>query len=453
MKSINPTNGEVIAEYPEHDDREVDRRLEAANRAFRHWRQTSFSERAEAMSRAGEILEKRKDELARLMAIEMGKPVAAGRAEAEKCAWVCRYYSDEAEAMLADQPVETERSKSYIHHEPLGVVLAVMPWNFPFWQVFRFIAPALMAGNGGVLKHASNVSGCALQIDEILDEAGFPAGLFSTLLIGSERVGKVLEDPRIVAATLTGSEPAGRAVAAKAGSLLKKMVLELGGSDPYLILADADLDKAASICAQSRTINNGQSCIAAKRFIVVEDVLDPFTEAFTKEMAAYELGDPLEEETRLGPLARRDLRDELHQQVTRTVEAGASPLLGAEVPEGPGAFYPASVLTGVKEGMAAYSEELFGPVAAVIAVESEEEAVRVANDTSFGLGAAIFSTDVERAEHLAATRLEAGCCFVNALVASDPRLPFGGVKASGYGRELSVLGIKEFVNQKTVVVA
>jgi succinate-semialdehyde dehydrogenase/glutarate-semialdehyde dehydrogenase len=328
-----------------------------------------------------------------------------------------------------------------------------MPWNFPFWQVFRFIAPALMAGNAGVLKHASNVSGCALQIDEILDEAGFPAGLFSTLLIGSERVGKVLEDPRVVAATLTGSEPAGRAVAAKAGSLLKKTVLELGGSDPYLILADADIERAAAICAQSRTINNGQSCIAAKRFIVVDEVADPFTQAFTKEMAAYEMGDPLEEETRLGPLARRDLRDELHQQVTRTVEAGATALLGAEVPEGPGAFYPASVLTGVKKGMAAYSEELFGPVAAVIAVESEDEAVRVANDTSFGLGAAVFSTDIERAEHLAATRLEAGCCFVNALVASDPRLPFGGVKASGYGRELSVLGIKEFVNQKTVVVA
>jgi succinate-semialdehyde dehydrogenase/glutarate-semialdehyde dehydrogenase len=341
MKSINPTTGEVVAEYPEHDDREVDSRLEAADRAFRQWRETSFAERAEAMSRAGEILEKRKDELARLMAIEMGKPVAAGRAEAEKCGWVCRYYSDEAEEMLADQWVSTERSKSYIHHEPLGVVLAIMPWNFPFWQVFRFIAPALMAGNAGVLKHASNVSGCALQIDEILDEAGFPAGLFSTLLIGSERVGKVLEDPRVVAATLTGSEPAGRAVAAKAGSLLKKTVLELGGSDPYLILADADIERAAAICAQSRTINNGQSCIAAKRFIVVDEVADPFTQAFTKEMAAYEMGDPLEEETRLGPLARRDLRDELHQQVTRTVEAGATALLGAEVPEGPGAFYPA----------------------------------------------------------------------------------------------------------------
>ncbi|MGH8957289.1 MAG: NAD-dependent succinate-semialdehyde dehydrogenase [Acidimicrobiia bacterium] len=453
MKSINPTNGEVVAEYPEHDESEVDARLEAAHQAFREWRRVSFSERAEAMARAGEILEKRKDELAKLMAIEMGKPVAAGRAEAEKCAWVCRFYGDEAELMLADQPVETERSKSYIHHEPLGVVLAIMPWNFPFWQVFRFVAPALMAGNAGVLKHASNVSGCAVRIEEIMEEAGFPVGLFSTLLIGSGEVGKVLEDPRVVAATLTGSEPAGRAVAAKAGSLLKKTVLELGGSDPYLILADADLEKAAAICAQSRTINNGQSCIAAKRFIVVDEVAESFTQVFVKEMAAYQMGDPLDEETRLGPLARRDLRDELHQQVTRSLDAGAKPLLGGEIPAGPGAFYPASVLGEVKEGMAAYSEELFGPVAAVISVPSEDEAVRVANDTSFGLGAAVFSADVERAEHLAATRLEAGCCFVNSLVASDPRLPFGGVKASGYGRELSMLGIKEFVNQKTVVVA
>jgi succinate-semialdehyde dehydrogenase/glutarate-semialdehyde dehydrogenase len=453
MKSINPTNGELVAEYPDYDDREVDRRLEAADKAFREWRRVSFSERADAMARAGEILEKRKDELARLMALEMGKPVSAGRAEAEKCAWVCRYYADEAEGMLADAPVETERSKSYIHHEPLGVVLAIMPWNFPFWQVFRFAAPALMAGNAGVLKHASNVSGCALQIEEILVDAGIPEGLFSTLLIGSDKVERVLEDRRVVAATLTGSEPAGRAVAAQAGNLLKKTVLELGGSDPYLILADADIDKAAAVCAQSRTINNGQSCIAAKRFIVVSEVADAFTAAFVREMATYQMGDPLDEETRLGPLARLDLRQDLHDQVMRSLEAGAQLLLGGEIPPGPGSFYPASVLSGVNEGMAAYSEELFGPVAAVIAVDSEEDAIRVANDTSFGLGAAIFSADLERAEHLAATRLEAGCCFVNALVASDPRLPFGGVKASGYGRELSMLGIKEFVNQKTVVVA
>ncbi|MGH9893132.1 MAG: NAD-dependent succinate-semialdehyde dehydrogenase [bacterium] len=453
MRSINPFNGEVVAEYPEHTDHEVDARLEAAHNAFRNWRRASFSERAEAMARAGEILEKRKDDLARLMALEMGKPVAGGRAEAEKCAWACRYYADEAEAMLADQPVKTQRSKSYIHHEPLGVVLAVMPWNFPFWQVFRFLAPALMAGNAGVLKHASNVSGCALQIEEILDEAGFPAGLFSTLLIGSDKVERVLEDGRVVAATLTGSEPAGRAVAQKAGSLLKKTVLELGGSDPYLILADADVEKAAVVCAKSRTINNGQSCIAAKRFIVVGEVAGPFTEAFTNEMATYRMGDPLDEETRLGPLARHDLRDDLHDQVRRSTDAGADLLLGGGIPSGKGAFYPASVLGGVKKGMAAYSEELFGPVAALIEVGSEDEAVTVANDTSFGLGAAIFSANVDRAEELAATRLDAGCCFVNSLVASDPRLPFGGVKASGYGRELSMLGIKEFVNQKTVVVA
>ena len=453
MRSINPANGEVIAEYREHTQAEVDSRLEAAHRAFLDWRRVPFSERAEAMGRAGEILDKRKEDLARLMALEMGKPVVAGRAEAEKCAWVCRYYADEAETMLADVPIKTERRKSYIHHEPLGVVLAVMPWNFPIWQVFRFVAPALMAGNAGILKHASNVSGCALQIEEILSEAGFPDGLFASLLIGSEGVARVLDDTRVVAATLTGSEPAGRAVAAKAGSLLKKTVLELGGSDAYLILADADLNQAATTCAQSRMINNGQSCIAAKRFIVVDEVAGEFTDRFIRDMATYEMADPLEEDTRLGPLARHDLRDELHDQVTRTVGAGATLLLGGEVPDGPGAFYPASVLAGVKQGMPAYHEELFGPVASIVTVGSEEEAVVVANDTSFGLGAAVFSTDVERAEDLAATQLDAGCCFVNALVASDPRLPFGGVKSSGYGRELSTLGIKEFVNQKTVVVA
>jgi succinate-semialdehyde dehydrogenase/glutarate-semialdehyde dehydrogenase len=310
-----------------------------------------------------------------------------------------------------------------------------------------------MAGNAGVLKHASNVSGSALQIEETLVEAGFPEGLFSTLLIGSDRVDRVLEHPRVVAATLTGSDPAGRAVAAKAGSLLKKTVLELGGSDPYLVLADADVAKAATVCAQSRMINNGQSCIAAKRFIVVDDVAREFTEAFVAEMSSYEMGDPLDETTRLGPLARHDLRDDLHEQVTRSIDAGADLLLGGEIPSGPGAFYPATVLGGIEPGMAAYSEELFGPVASLITVANEDAAVAVANDTSFGLGAAIFSEDIERAEHLAATRIEAGCCFVNSLVASDPRLPFGGVKASGYGRELSTLGIMEFVNQKTVVVA
>lgn len=453
MKSVNPATGEVVAEYEPHSSVEVDGRIEAAHKAFEAWRRVPFAERSAMMVRTSELLEKRKEELAQLMTVEMGKPVAAGRAEAEKCAWVCRHYAANAEQMLADIPIATDRAKSYVHHEPLGVVLAVMPWNFPFWQVFRFVAPALMAGNAGVLKHASNVTGCAIAIEEIISEAGFPDGLFSSLLIGSDKVEEVLQHPRIVAATLTGSDPAGRAVAQKAGSLLKKTVLELGGSDPYLILADADLVTAAKICAASRMINNGQSCISAKRFIVVSDVAAEFTSEFVKEMAGYEMGDPAEEATRLGPLARVDLRDDLHDQVTRTIAAGAELLIGGEIPDGPGAFYPATVLAGVRKGMPAYAEELFGPVATVIDVADEAEAIAVANDSPFGLGAAVFSADVARAEEIAATQLEAGCCFVNTLVASDPRLPFGGIKTSGYGRELSELGIKEFVNQKTVVVA
>jgi succinate-semialdehyde dehydrogenase/glutarate-semialdehyde dehydrogenase len=453
MNSIDPTTGEVIANYQEHSWTEVDSRVIAADRAFQSWRRSAFSDRRPLMMAAGDLLESRKDELALLMAVEMGKPVTAGRAEVEKCAWVCRYYADEAEGMLADRDYPTERTRSYLHHEPLGTVLAVMPWNFPFWQVFRFLGPGLMAGNAAVLKHSSNVSGCALAIEEIMRAAGFPEGLFSTLLIGSAMVDRVLEHPAIVAATLTGSDPAGRAVATKAGSLLKKTVLELGGSDPYLVLADADLELAAKTCAASRLINGGQSCIAAKRFIVVEEVADDFTTAFCAEMARFEMDDPRKESTKLGPQARHDLRDELHTQVERSIEAGAALLLGGEVPPGPGAFYPPTVLAGVHKGMPAYHEELFGPVASVITAVDEDEAIAVANDSPFGLGAAIFSRDVARAEHLAANRLEAGCCFVNALVASDPRLPFGGIKTSGYGRELSDLGIREFVNQKTVVVA
>jgi len=452
MKSINPTTGELVAEYPDHTWSEVETRLEAAQRAFKDWRRTAMATRADHMRRAADGLEARKEEFARLMAVEMGKPVTAGRAEVEKCVWVCRYYAEEAEGMLADRAIPTDRPKSYIHHEPLGPVLAVMPWNFPFWQVFRFAAPGIMAGNVGVLKHASNVSGCARAIEEVMAEAGFPAGVFASLLISSSMVAAVLEHPAIVAATLTGSDPAGRAVAAKAGSLLKKTVLELGGSDPYLVLADADLAAAAATCATSRLINGGQSCIAAKRFIVVDDVAEEFIELLVAEMSKVQMGDPLQDTTRLGPQARHDLRDDLADQVRRTVEAGARLRLGGSVPEGPGAFYPPTVLIGVEKGMAAYHEEIFGPAAAVITVANEDEAVEVANDTQFGLGAAVFSRDVARAERLAAERIEAGCCFVNALVASDPRLPFGGIKTSGYGRELADLGIREFVNQKTVVV-
>jgi succinate-semialdehyde dehydrogenase/glutarate-semialdehyde dehydrogenase len=385
------------------------------------------------------------------MAVEMGKPVADGRAEADKCAWACDYYAERAEGFLADQPAETEAAKSYVAFRPLGVVLAVMPWNFPFWQVFRFAAPGLMAGNAAVLKHASNVPGCALAIEDVFRRAGFPDGLFRTLLIGSGRVeDEVLAHPKVRAATLTGSVAAGEAIGAQAGRRIKKTVLELGGSDAYLVLEDADLDQAVPACVASRLVNSGQSCIAAKRFIVPRAIAGELTERFVAEMRGKRMGDPLDESTKVGPQARRDLRDELHEQVEKSVAKGARLLLGGEVPEGPGAFYPPTVLTGVEPGMPAYDEELFGPAAAILEVEDEEEAIRVANDSRFGLGAAVFSRDLERAERIAADRLDAGCCFVNTFVKSDPRLPFGGVKESGYGRELGRFGIEEFVNVKTV---
>jgi succinate-semialdehyde dehydrogenase / glutarate-semialdehyde dehydrogenase len=453
LQTINPATGELVTEYAEHTGQELAHLIDRAHDTFKGWRRTPFSARAGLMMAVADVLEKRSAEWAELMTVEMGKTVASAKAEIEKCAWVCRYYAEEAEGMLADRAIETGRTKSYLHHEPLGVVLAVMPWNFPFWQVFRFAAPALMAGNVGVLKHASNVSGSALVIEAAFVEAGFPEGAFTTLLIPGSRVAEVLEHPRVMAATLTGSDPAGRAVAAKAGSLLKKTLLELGGSDPYVILEDADIELSASTCATSRMINGGQSCIAAKRFIVHEAIDEPWLEVFVAKMAAVKMGDPFDPAVNLGPQARHDLRDELHDQVLRSVAAGARLVLGGEIPDLPGAFYPPTVLTDVRRGMPAYSEEMFGPVATVIKVSSEAEAIEVANDSMFGLGAAVFTSDLARGERIAAEWLEAGCCFVNALVASDPRLPFGGIKTSGYGRELAHLGIYEFVNQKTVVVA
>jgi succinate-semialdehyde dehydrogenase/glutarate-semialdehyde dehydrogenase len=387
------------------------------------------------------------------MTLEMGKPVSGGVSESEKCAWVCDYYAGNAQGFLADQYVEVGTRKSFVTFQPLGVVLAVMPWNFPFWQVFRFAAPNLMAGNAGLLKHASNVPGCALAIEEVFQEAGFPEALFRSLLIPGSRVNDVIENPLVRAVTLTGSTPAGKAVAAKAGEMLKKTVLELGGSDPYVILEDADIPAAAVTCATARLINSGQSCIAAKRFIVVEAVRDEFEKLFITAMANTKMGDPLEEDTVVGPQAREDLRDELHDQVLRSIGAGAQCLLGGKIPEGPGAYYPPTVLTGVGPGMPAYHEELFGPVASIITVKDEAEALRVANDSSFGLGAAVFTADLERGTRIAREELEAGACFVNDFVRSDPRLPFGGVKESGYGRELSPYGILEFVNIKTVWVA
>jgi len=452
LQSINPATDQLVAEYPEATPEDVTRILRAARAACGSWRRTALPERAASLRRAGALLRARKDELARLMAVEMGKPLAQGRAEAEKCAWVCDYYAEEGAGHLAPEPIATDASRSYVAFEPLGVVLAVMPWNFPLWQVFRFAAPALVAGNPGLLKHASNVSGCALAIERVLHDAGIPPAVFRTLLVGSARVASIIESPEVAAVTLTGSTPAGRAVGRAAGAALKKTVLELGGSDPYLVLEDADLELAVESCVASRLINGGQSCIAAKRFIVVEAVRKRFEELFVEKMRSKRMGDPLEDGVDLGPQARRDLRDELHGQVEKSVARGARVLLGAVLPAGKGAFYPPSVLTDVAPGMPAYDEELFGPVAAIIGVPDEAEAVRVANDTPFGLGAAVFTRDLARGERIAREELAAGSCFVNAFVKSDPRLPFGGIRESGYGRELSRFGIREFVNVKTIYV-
>lgn len=452
LTSTNPATGETVAEYDEHTDEQVRALIAEAHERQVEWRRTGFAHRADILRATADQLESRAGELGALMAAEMGKPVADGRGEAEKCAWVCRYYADHAEGHLADVPIDADRAKSYLHHEPLGLVLAVMPWNFPLWQVFRFAAPALMAGNGALLKHASNVTGCALAIEELFADGGAPPGLFRTLKVGSGAVEAVLENDLVRAATLTGSVPAGSAVAATCGRLLKKTVLELGGSDPYLVLADADIEAAAKTCATSRLINSGQSCIAAKRFVVVDEVHDVFVEAFVAEMRQAVMGDPFDADTTVGPQAQVHLRDELHDQVERSIEQGATLVLGGVKPEGPGAFYPPTVLTDVTADMVAGEEELFGPVAAVMRAQDECEAIQIANGSRFGLGAAVFTQDLERGERIAAKELDAGCCFVNDFVASDPRLPFGGIKDSGYGRELSHLGITEFVNQKTVVV-
>jgi len=449
---VNPATGETVVTYKEMSSGDVATAVEAAHQAFLRWRGVDFSERAALMRKAAEQLRTQEHRLARLMAEEMGKPVRDGRAEVAKCASVCDYYAEKAPFFLADEPIETEATSSYVAFRPLGVVLAVMPWNFPLWQVFRFAAPALMAGNAGVLKHASNVPGCALAIEGIFRQAGFPEDIFRTLMIGSAQVEAVIQNPQVKAVTLTGSTPAGQAVASTAGRMLKKTVLELGGSDPYVILEDADLEQAAEACAVSRLINAGQSCIAAKRFIVVEAVRQRFEKLLGERMAERTMGDPMSEDTDFGPQARVDLRDELHQQVSRSIELGATCLLGGAIPDRPGAWYPATLLSGVTTGMPAYEEELFGPVAAVIGVADEAEAIRVANDSIFGLGAAVFTGDSDRGNRIAAEELEAGCCFVNEFVRSDPRLPFGGIKESGYGRELSSFGIREFVNIKTVYV-
>lgn len=452
LVSTNPATGQQIATYEELTAAELEHALARAADAFAAWRRTSFGERGAVVRKAAAGLRRRTSELARLMALEMGKPLAQGEGEIGKCASTAEHFADHAADLLADLDVATEATRSFVAFKPLGVILGVMPWNFPFWQVFRYAAPALMAGNTTVLKHASNVTGCALAIEDIWHDAGAPPGVFQTLRLGSSRVGDVIDDQRIAAVTLTGSTPAGRSVAARAGQALKKTVLELGGSDPYVILDDADLDAAVKTCVHSRLINSGQSCVAAKRFICTRQRAADVERLFVEMIARKIMGDPLTG-VDVGPQARVDLRDDLDRQVRDSIGQGARALIGGKRPDGAGAFYPPTVLTDVRKGMPAYDEELFGPVAAIITVADEGEALGVANDSPFGLGAAVFTRDLTRGTRIAADALEAGNCFVNDFVRSDVRLPFGGIKQSGYGRELSAFGIREFVNIKTVWVA
>jgi succinate-semialdehyde dehydrogenase/glutarate-semialdehyde dehydrogenase len=449
MKAWNPATEELIRDYPEPDEREVEERLATAERAFAEWRKVPFAERSRLMHAAADRLREHRADYGRLMTEEMGKTLAAAEAEVDKCAWACDFYAEHAEELLASASVATDATRSCVRYDPLGPVLAIMPWNFPFWQVFRFAAPALMAGNVGLLKHASNVPGTALAIEEVFLESGFPDGAFTSLLISSDRTMKLIGHPVVRAVTLTGSDRAGREVAAEAGRHLKKSVLELGGSDPFIVLADADPAEAARQAARARTINSGQSCIAAKRFIVDTTIADKFEAEFVRQMESLKVGDPLDRATDVGPLAREDLLQDVDEQVRRTVEAGATLATGGRRLSGKGWYYAPTVLTGVKPGMVAFDDETFGPVAAVIRADGTEAAIELANRSRFGLGASVWTSDPIRAEALA-SEIEAGCVFVNGIVKSDPRLPFGGIKTSGYGRELADVGIREFVNIKTV---
>jgi succinate-semialdehyde dehydrogenase/glutarate-semialdehyde dehydrogenase len=449
LHSVNPATEDVLETFEEFSDQQVDAALQSAHDAQRAWRTTSFGERAARIQAVARVLREQKSRLATLATREMGKPIVEAEAEIEKCAWNCDFYAEHAGEFLADEFVPTNASESYVAFEPLGVVLAIMPWNFPFWQVLRFAAPALMAGNGAVLKHASNVPGCAVAIEQIFRTAGLPEGLFRTVLVPGAKVEGLIADPRIQAVTLTGSSEVGELVAGAAGRNLKKQVLELGGSDPFIVLADADLDAASATAVRARNQNNGQSCIAAKRFIVEEPVADEFTQKFAAAVRALRVGDPMQRETNVGPLARGDLRDALEKQVEQSVARGARTIVGGQPVNGKGFFYAPTVLDGVKDDMPAFREETFGPVAAVIRASDPQEAIRLANDTEYGLGAALWTRDIQHAKELA-RQIEAGSVFINGMVASDPRLPFGGIKRSGYGRELGTYGIKEFVNIQTV---
>jgi succinate-semialdehyde dehydrogenase/glutarate-semialdehyde dehydrogenase len=449
IATVNPATGQLVKSFEPMPDSQIEEKIRRAALTFPEFRSLTFAERAGMMKKAGDILESEKNELAALMTTEMGKTLRSAVDEAAKCAWVCRYYAEHAERFLADEVIDTTASRSFVRYQPLGIILVVMPWNFPFWQVFRFIAPGLMGGNVGLLKHASNVPQCALKIEELLRRAGFPEAAFQTLLIGSDKVDRILDDPRIAAATLTGSEEAGIQVGMSAAKRVKKVVLELGGSDPFIVMASASLQEAIATAVKARTVNNGQSCIAAKRFIVAEQVADRFEREFVAAMQSLRLGDPFDARTDVGPLASADAVTSLHADVQKTVQAGARVLTGGKPADRPGSFYLPTVLTDVPENSPAYREEFFGPVASLFRVKNTDDAIRLANDSRFGLGASAWTNDPNEQEHFI-NELEAGMVFINQMVASDPRVPFGGVKRSGHGRELSVYGIREFMNVKTV---
>jgi len=452
IQSINPADNTIIQEFPDWGMDDINPVIIAADNAFKKWQSLDFSQRARHFVAMAKLLRDRKADYALLMATEMGKPVSQGEAEIEKCAWVCEHYAEQTGHYLADRTIATENSESFVSFQPLGVIFMIMPWNFPFWQVIRGAAPTIMAGNSIVLKHASNVFGCALAIEQLFTDAGFPDNIFRSLLTGSHTSADIIAHAKIRAVTLTGSERAGQQVAAEAGKNLKKSVLELGGSDPYIILEDADIDLAVASCGASRMLNGGQVCIAAKRFIVVQSRQEEFTAKIVDLMRTYNMGDPLDTGNNFGPMAKLRLRDELHQQVLQTIVQGAELLLGGEVPDKPGAWYPATVLTHVSRGMTAFKEELFGPVATIISAKNEADAIAIANESDYGLGGAVFTRDIDKGRRLARDVINTGTCVVNGFVKSDPRLPFGGIKRSGYGREIGEFGILEFVNIKTIVV-
>ena len=449
VQTINPTTGKIEKTYLEHTLEEVFEAIEKSHNAFLKWRMTDYETRSQLMKNAAQILHNGKEHYGKILTLEMGKPISQAIAEVEKCAWVCDYYAENTQIILKEEIVKTDASESYVRFDPIGVVLAVMPWNFPFWQVFRFAAPALMAGNVCILKHASNVPMSALAIEEIFIQAGFPENTFKSLLIGSSQVEEIISHPKVKAATLTGSELAGKQIAQACGSNLKKSVMELGGSDPFIVLEDANIDEAVKTAVTARIINNGQSCIAAKRFIVVEKIYDQFEKEFVDAMKKVKVGDPMNKETELGPIAREDLLNELDAQVKQSVVKGAVVLCGGKRIEREGFFYEPTILVNLSKGMPAYDDEIFGPVASLIKAKDEEDAIRIANDSPFGLGASLWTSNITKAKELAC-KIESGSVFINGMVKSDPRLPFGGIKNSGYGRELSHYGIKEFVNIKTV---